>query len=158
MDASMTEQTIRPADAGDYSAVRACSRSAYRIFAERLGYEPKPMVADYLTLIAERRVWVLVEGATLAGVLVLLPEPGHLLVYSIAVQPERQGKGYGRRLVAFAENLARDDGYKCVSLYTNERMAENVAFYEALGYQRYDRREHETRPGSWVIYLRKSVG
>ena len=154
----MTEPIIRPAEAADNAAVRACSRSAYAVFAERLGYEPKPMVADYEELIAERRVWVVLDGDTLAGVLVLIPEHDHLLIYSIAVRPALQGKGFGRRLMAFAEDRARDSEYQCIALYTNEQMAENVAFYERLGFERYDRREHETRPGSWVIYLRKPVG
>ncbi len=60
--------------------------------------------------------------------------------------------------MTFAEHQARDLGYQCITLYTNEQMTENVAFYECLGYERYDRREHPTRPGSWVIFLRKSVG
>jgi len=151
----MTEPIIRPAEAADNSAVRAYSRSAYAVFADRLGYEPKPMVADYGEVIAERRVRVVLDGDTLAGVLVLLPEPNHLLIYSIAVRPELQGMGHGRRLMAFAEDRARHGGYHCIALYTNERMAENVAFYERLGYKRYDRREHLTRAGSWVIFLRK---
>lgn len=154
----MSELIIRPAEAADNAAVRACSRSAYRVFAERLGFEPKPMIADYGELIAECRVWVMAKDEAIAGVLVLIPEPDHLLVYSIAVRPDLQGMGCGRRLMAFAEQKARDDGYRCIALYTNERMSENVAFYEGLGFERYDRREHATRAGSWLLYLRKPVG
>ncbi len=154
----MTGPVIRPAAAGDSAAVTACSRSAYEKFAQRLGYQPKPMIADYAELIAEHRVWVLVEGDGLAGVLVLLPEPEHLLVYSVAIQPALQGKGYGRRLMAFAEDQARERGFRRMVLYTNERMTENVAIYERLGFERYDRREHSKRAGSWLIYMRKRVG
>ncbi len=153
----MTAPIIRQATPGDSTAVMDCSRSAYEKFAQRLGYQPKPMIADYAELIAELRVWVLVEGDDLAGVLVLLPEPEHLLVYSVAIQPALQGKGYGRRLMAFAEDQARERGFRRMALYTNERMSENVAIYERLGFARYDRREHPTRAGSWLIYMRKPV-
>ena len=116
------------------------------------------MVTDYAKLIAERRVWVLAESEALGGVLVLVPESGHLLVYSVAIRPMSQGKGYCRQLMAFAENQARAGVFQVIALCTNERMTENVAFYERLGFERYDRREHSERAGFWVLYMRKLVG
>ena len=115
------------------------------------------MVADHSGWIADRRVWVLTEDTAILGVLVLFPEPEHLLLYSIAVQPSAQGRGHGRRLMSFVERQARERSLRRVVLYTNEAMTENIAFYERLGYERFDRRRHPTRAGSWLVHMRKAV-
>jgi ribosomal protein S18 acetylase RimI-like enzyme len=43
-----------------------------------------------------------------------------------------QGKGIGRALMNFAENLARDRGYKRLTMHARKTA---VGFYERLGYQ-----------------------
>ena len=153
----MNKSTIRQATADDIDAVMDCSKSAYKKFTARIGYEPLPMVTDYAEPIANLQVWVLAENEAVSGVLVLHPEPDHLLVYSVAIRSEFQGMGYGRKLMNFAEEQAREGGYRMIELYTNERMTENVAFYKRLGYEQYDRREHSQRADSWLIYMRKPI-
>jgi ribosomal protein S18 acetylase RimI-like enzyme len=66
---------------------------------------------------------------------VLLPKPDHLLLDNIAVRPERQGQGLGRRLIEFAEAEARRLGYRELRLYTHEKMVENIALYRRLGFE-----------------------
>ena len=58
-------------------------------------------------------------------------EPGALLLYNIAVSPQAQGRGVGKRLIAFTEAEARRRGYGLLRLYTNELMIENVAMVGA---------------------------
>ena len=70
----------------------------------------------------------------MAAIIVLLPEPDHLLLDNIAVRPDRQGQGLGRRLIAFAEEQARRLGHSEVRLYTHEKMTENIALYTRLGF------------------------
>jgi ribosomal protein S18 acetylase RimI-like enzyme len=125
---------IVPAAPADAAAVRACVRAAYAHYVERIGREPAPMTADYAALIEAGEVWVARAGDGIAGVLVLRPQPPALLVENVAVAPERQGQGLGRRLMAFAEEHARAAGLAEVVLYTNERMTENLRFYPALGF------------------------
>jgi len=55
------------------------------------------------------------------------------------VFPECQGRGYGRRLLEFAEECARTAGLPEVRLYTNVKMTENIALYERVGYEETDR-------------------
>ena len=57
-----------------------------------------------------------------------------LLIENVAVSPAWQGLGLGRRLMAHAERLAAAMGYGEIRLYANARFAENVAFYQRLGY------------------------
>ena len=50
----------------------------------------------------------------------------------MAVLNDLQGKGIGRALMNFAENLARDRGYKILSMHARKN---SVGFYEKMGYQ-----------------------
>lgn len=153
----MDDVVFRLAGAPDEDTVVACSQRAYAAFARRVGYEPEPLTADYRALIAAGQVRVLeLEGRT-AGVLVVREEVDHLLLYSIAVAPAHQGKGLGRALMAETETIARRLGHRRVVLYTNEKMAENIRFYEHLGYQIFARRANQSRPGNWIIFMQKTL-
>ena len=50
----------------------------------------------------------------------------------MAVINDVQGKGIGRALMQFAENLARDRGYKKIAMHARKNAA---GFYEKMGYQ-----------------------
>jgi GNAT superfamily N-acetyltransferase len=50
----------------------------------------------------------------------------------MAVLNDLQGKGIGRALMNFAENLARDRGYKTLSMHARKNA---VGFYEKMGYK-----------------------
>ena len=103
---------IRLARPEDRATVEAIVREAYSIYIPRIGKPPGPMLDDYQMLITEGAVSVLEEDdGTIAAILVLLPEPDYLLLDNIAVRPDRQGQGFGRRLIAFAEAEARRLGH-----------------------------------------------
>ncbi|SRR6266516_348570 len=125
---------IRPARAEEAESIRSLVRAAYALYVPRVGREPSPMTDDYAAQIAAGIVWAIVDEGELAGVIVLEDTPEALQVANIAVRPERQGRGLGRRLLAFADDEARRRGYLAVILYTNIHMAENLARYPALGY------------------------
>ena len=65
---------------------------------------------------------MLVAENEVVGILVLLPDDGAMLLDNVAVHPDRHGRGYGRALIAFAERVARERGFKAIRLYTNEAM------------------------------------
>ena len=50
----------------------------------------------------------------------------------MAVLNDLQGKGIGRALMNFAENLARDRGYKILSMHARKNA---IGFYEKMGYK-----------------------
>jgi len=50
----------------------------------------------------------------------------------MAVLNALQGKGIGRALMQFAENLARDHGYKVLTMHARKHA---VGFYEKMGYK-----------------------
>ncbi|MFI8950582.1 GNAT family N-acetyltransferase [Streptomyces sp. NPDC053750] len=134
----MTHEEIRPATAGDASAVRAVTDAAYRPYIERIGVVPQPMEADHAANVAAGRVFVL--GEPVVGLVVLEECPDHLFLDSIAVHPDAHGTGVGRRLLRFVDARARALGLPEVRLYTNAKMWENQKIYPKYGYEVVERR------------------
>ena len=98
------------------------------------------MTDDCHAQVAPGNVWILVLDGEIVGLIVLVPEPGYMLLENVAVGPEKQRLGLGRRLVEFAEARSRQCGYRQIQLYTNELMHENLAWYTRLGFEETSRR------------------
>jgi GNAT superfamily N-acetyltransferase len=149
------DTAIRPATQADVPAIERIVHDAYARYIERIGKPPGPMLDDYPARVAEGAAWVLDEGGRIAGVLVLLPAPDHLLLDNVAVDPARQGSGLGRRLMTFAEDEARRLGHAELRLYTHVMMHENLAMYPRLGYEEFARFE---QAGYQRVFMRKRIG
>lgn len=145
--------TVRPAIVADAPAVAKCVEAAYRHHVARMGKPPGPMLADYACVIAQHDAYVAEHGDALVGVLVLVREAAGMLLDNVAVRPDYQGRGFGRRLIEHAERRAREQGYGHIDLYTHESMVENVELYRRLGYVEIDRR---TQDDYARIYMRKA--
>ena len=145
---------IRRARPDDAPAIAAIAVAAYRIYVTRIGREPAPMVADFPAQIAAGEVHVLEAERGLQGFIVLRAAADHLFVENVAVRPARQGKGDGRRLMAFAEATARRLDLPAIRLYTNVKMTENLPFYERLGFAEVERRRED---GFDRVYFRRSL-
>lgn len=59
-------------------------------------------------------------------------QPDIVRLRQMAVLNDLQGKGIGRALMNFAENLARDRGYKIIRMHARDNA---VGFYEKVGYK-----------------------
>jgi len=149
---STTAVKFRRADPGDKEAIQRISADAYvPAYMAILGTIPKPATEDYGPRIEKGQVWILeVEGEP-TGVAVLEECADHLLVYSIAVKPDAQRKGYGAALLDFADQRAIGLGLHEVRLYTNERMEQNLRLYGRHGFVEVAKRAHPSRPGQWLI-------
>ena len=128
----MDEPRIRAATAADVPAIADVVDQAYGHYVARMGKPPGPMLDDYATRVLEGVVWVLEEGAVIAGIIVLLRAMDYLLLDNIAVSPARQGSGLGRRLLAFTEAEALRLGYTEIRLYTHQTMVENQRLYASM--------------------------
>lgn len=133
--------TIRQADEGDVDDLRALVVAAYQHYLPRIGRPPAPMTADYATAVRDHEVCVAVRDGAIIGMIVLVPEPDHLLVRNLAVHPAEQGSGVGGTLLALAEERAREHGVSELRLYTNEAMTENLSYYPRRGYRETHRSE-----------------
>ena len=146
---------IRPATDADVPALEVCARAAYARYVPRIGREPAPMAADFGAAVAGGRVRVLVEDGVVAGYVVARPAGRVTALESVAVLPDRAGRGLGRALIASVEAEARRLGHEAVELYTNAAMAENLALYPRLGYVETGRRRED---GFDRVYFRKALG
>ncbi len=150
----MPHGSIRQAFPSDAENIAALTDAAYANYVPLLGRKPQPMTADYPQLLTEHPIWLLWHDERVVGVLVLIHEPGALLIYSVAIHPQYQRQGFGRQLLAWAEHEARQAGYDRLRLYTNALMTENIALYSRLGFRETHR---EAYPDALVVHLDKSV-
>lgn len=127
---------IRPATPGDVAAVERIVQDAYTHYITRIGATPGPMRDDYRARVAQGVVHVLDTQDGVQGLIVLIPEPDSdsMLLDNVAVSTLAQGKGFGRELLRWAEDVARQAGFSCMRLYTQEMMTENIAIYQRYGY------------------------
>ncbi|HEY0434352.1 MAG TPA: GNAT family N-acetyltransferase [Chitinophagaceae bacterium] len=73
------------------------------------------------------------EDGQILGCCMLVEEsPGSVKLRQMAVLNALQGKGIGRALMQFAENLARDHGYRTITMHARKHA---VGFYEKMGYR-----------------------
>ncbi|QKD02479.1 GNAT family N-acetyltransferase [Mesorhizobium loti] len=145
---------LRIAVEEDLPFVEAIVEAAYSHYIPIIGQKPGPMVDDYAALIGDRRVHVLQSDGVIKGVLVLIPEENAMLLDNIAVIPAAKGAGLGREMLMFAEQSARDAGYKSIRLYTHEKMTQNIALYSRIGYVETHRGEEK---GLRRVYMTKAL-
>ena len=146
--------TIRPARAEDAPAMKQCVEAAYEIYIPRIGKPPGPMLDDYDEIIRRHQAHVVEERGAVRGVLVLVRLDGGILLDNMAVHPSQQGKGLGARLVEAAEDMARNQGYEYLELYTHVAMTENIDLYLRRGYVETERKNVR---GYDRIYMRKRL-
>lgn len=126
--------SIRRATADDAGVLRALTRAAYAKWVPLIGREPRPMAADYEAAVQVHRFDVLEANGEVVALIETVDEGDQLLIENVAVDPNHQGLGYGRRLLALAEDIARGLGRRKVRLYTNARFEVNIELYKRLGY------------------------
>jgi ribosomal protein S18 acetylase RimI-like enzyme len=73
------------------------------------------------------------EDERILGCCMLVEEkPDTVRLRQMAVLNDLQGKGIGRALTNFAENLARDRGYKKIQMHARKNV---IGFYERMDYK-----------------------
>lgn len=138
---------LEPATAGDLPELHALVERAYRGETARAGWSheadllkgPRTSQEELAEFLADPVRHLLVwrdEGAIRACV--LLWEKGGGLVYlgMLTVEPGLQGGGLGKRLLAAAEDFARERlGAARMEMQVFERRQELLSFYERRGFR-----------------------
>ncbi len=153
---SSNAEDMRLAGAADLDAIVALTEAAYRPYTELFGAPPIPVTEDYIPRIEAGEVWLLESAGRLAGVIVLEKEADHMMIFSVAVAPGFQGRGFGRKLLRFADTQAARAGYSEIRLYTNARMERNIALYITFGYREIGRRPNPVRDGWTLVDMAKT--
>ena len=74
------------------------------------------------------------EDERMLGCCMLIEEdPQTVRLRQMAVMNDLQGKGIGKALMQFAENLARDRGFKKITMHARKNA---LGFYEKMGYKK----------------------
>ncbi len=117
-------------------------------FAYMDGTIDPPSSAHRLTLASlaqkarDEIAFAVIEKGRLIGCVFLKPEPGSLYIGKLAIAPASQGKGIGRRLLAVAEEIARESGLPALRLETRIELAGNHATFARWGFARTAENSH----------------
>lgn len=142
---------IRPATADDCPLLPEIERCSGELFRQVPGLEwiaddtvqsaeqHRALIADGLALVAE------VDGFGLAGFLNGQPAGDALHLWQIAVHPDQQRRGIGRRLIEAAQHHAAARGIDALTLTTFRAVAWNEPFYRNLGFVTLDEAELSPR-------------
>lgn len=89
------------------------------------------------------------EDEQMLGCCMLVEEPPETIrLRQMAVINDLQGKGIGRALMQFAENLARDRGYKKITMHARKNA---LGFYEKMGYKKIGKEFNEITIAHYVM-------
>jgi ribosomal protein S18 acetylase RimI-like enzyme len=72
------------------------------------------------------------EEKMLGCCMLIVEAPNSVRLRQMAVLNNLQGKGIGRALMQFAENIARDRGFQKITMHARKTA---IGFYEKLGYR-----------------------
>lgn len=150
----MSMVNIKLAEKKHEQAIIECVSMAYSMYVERMGKKPAPMLSDYTKLIENNVIYVATNLEELMGLIVFFPKGNSLFIENVAVHPDFQGKGIGRKLINFALNFAKRAGLQEVNLYTNKLMTENIGYYLGLGFVEVGRRMED---GYKRVYFAKHL-
>ncbi|WP_209012012.1 GNAT family N-acetyltransferase [Roseibium aggregatum] len=150
-----SEPAPRPAVPEDAPHLLSLAERAYSPWIEVIGAVPLPMTADYAAFIADHEAWVTGPEDAPTGSLVLVREPDHLLLWSIAVDPSAKGTGLGNFLLDFTLKRAEELGLPEVRLFTNVLMDTNRAWYARHGFRETGRKQIDDKH---VVYMARPVG
>lgn len=127
---------VRRATGADAAELARIATVAYGGYLPRMprGMRPGPMDDDYAAAIERAEVWVAEETGRVVGYVVLVAASDHVLLENLAVVPDAQGRGVGRRLLALAEERGRAHRVDTIRLFTHITMVENQRLYARQGY------------------------
>lgn len=149
------QPTMAVARAEDADEILALQKLCYRSEAEiygRFDIEPLTQTLEQARAdMAAHLVLKLVQAGQIIGSVRGREEGDSCLIGKLIVHPERQNRGYGRRLLAELE--ARFPGCRRFELFTGHRSEKNLALYIRAGYRAF--KAVPVGPGLELVYLEK---
>ncbi|WP_276168813.1 GNAT family N-acetyltransferase [Zobellia alginiliquefaciens] len=144
---------IRPAKLTDIPQILTVTKACATAMIQQGIYqwnENYPSKQAFETDIERGELYILQEDNQIIGSIVLstlmdeeyvpikwlTPTGKNIYIHRVAVHPDYQGKGYAQKMMAFAENYARENRFESIRLDTFSQNKRNQRFYEARGFQR----------------------
>ena len=123
---------FRRAVAEDHEIIIAIAQKAYEKYVERMGKEPAPMRP---VIQKEDVVFVYEYNKQVIAFAILVKINDQIILDSIAVDPPHQKKGIGNNFIKFIEEYLMEQKVNKYQLYTNEKMFENIDWYQKIGFK-----------------------
>lgn len=141
----------------DMAEILSLQRLAFRQEAELyndFGIAPLTQTLEGIREEAKKLVFLkAVDGGRIIGSVRAFEKQGTCYIGRLIVHPDYQNRGMGKRLMnAIEERFA---GFR-FELFTGDRSEKNLAFYERLGYQRFDIRKVSDNLN--FVYFEKGAG
>jgi hypothetical protein len=112
------------------------------------------MTDDYANVVRDSQVTVAERTGQILGLIVLgVDAEGFVVDKSRSIRRIGEVES-GGRCSSSRRREARGTGFDSIYLYTHEKMIENLALYERIGYVEYDRRPVGA---AGLVYLRKQL-
>lgn len=146
--------TVRPARLEDLGALERIETAVFdcdRLSRRGLRYHILSRTTQLLVLVASGRI----VGYSLVG---FRKFSTRARLYSIALDPDVQGRGYGRALLGAAERAAKAHGATAIRLEVRVDNARALDLYEKSGYRRFAVIPEYYEDGATALRLEKSLG
>lgn len=146
-------EPLRPDDAGEVLTVQ---RAAFVSEAQLYGSAETPPLTQTLDQVEAELVdadgWVARRHGRLVGVIRTREQDDTLLIGRIAIAPDQQGQGLGRRLLEAAESHSTA---RVAELFTGSLSEGNLRLYRDCGYRESERIDQGD--GTAQVFLRKPL-
>ncbi|GFE51923.1 hypothetical protein So717_36760 [Roseobacter cerasinus] len=154
----MEQLSLRRATLDDQHAVSVVSRRAYEpAYFPLIGALPRPATEDYEPWIRDGLVWVCEAKNSVVGALIIKKHADFWMIWSLAVDPTRQGQGIGMWLIEQTKQIARLNSVRTLRLHTNSKMASNLALYQRAGFYQTEIVPHPSRVDHELVYMQFDV-
>ena len=142
---------FRRAVAEDHEIIIAIAHKAYEKYIKRMGKEPAPMRP---IIQKEDVVFICEDNKHVIAFAILVKINDQIILDSIAVDPSHQKKGIGNNFIKFIEEYLMEQKVNKYQLYTNEKMFENIDWYQKIGFKIFKK---VTEKGFNRIYFEKEL-
>jgi len=142
---------FRIANLEDHKIIMAIAQKAYEKYIERMGKEPAPMRP---VIQKQDVVFVCEDNKQVIAFAILVKINDQIILDSIAVDPSHQKKGIGNNFIKYIEQYLIEQKINKYQLYTNEKMFENIDWYQKIGFKIFKK---VTEKGFNRIYFEKQL-
>jgi ribosomal protein S18 acetylase RimI-like enzyme len=85
------------------------------------------------------------------------PDKSYVKIATLLVLPAHQGKGYGSKLLDFAQKHAMEWYFECMVVTVSEEKPESLSFFLKNGFQIIDSLSGKYKPNTTEFVLKKSI-
>ncbi|QIR29029.1 GNAT family N-acetyltransferase [Kluyvera genomosp. 3] len=132
--------TFRPTSPADISALPAIERAAAQRFAllpefSWLAAGPVICAERHQHFVSQAMSWLALADDRPVGFLLAEAHDASLFIVEFSLHLDWQGRGLGRRLMAYAIEQAREKGFSALTLTTFRDVPWNAPWYARMGFE-----------------------